>query len=72
MQALTTPDQMRRFHMAQVRAAIKLYAKTKLVPTRGVTITKLLEMAGTYTGDKYFCSQQGYEAAIKDLDNLLA
>lgn len=36
------------FHLS-----LKLWAVTKIIPTRGVTITKMLQMATGYTGRTY-------------------
>lgn len=34
-------------------SSLKLWAATKIIPTRGVTITKMLAMATGYTGKTY-------------------
>lgn len=34
-------------------SSLKLYAATKIIPTRGVTISKMLAMATGYTGKAY-------------------
>lgn len=41
------------FRMAALVSSLELYATCGLIPTRGVTITKMLQMASEYTGKKY-------------------
>jgi hypothetical protein len=41
--------------------------KTGMIPTRGVTISKMLKMAEQYTGRKYKKSEAAY--AVEDLHN---
>jgi hypothetical protein len=50
-----------------IKVSIKLWMKTGMMPTRGVTITKLLKMAEQYTGRKYKKSEAAY--AVEDLHN---
>lgn len=69
---LTTADQMRRFNQAQVRAALRLYLRTGMLPNRGVTMGMLLEQAGKHTGCTYTKRRGACAAAIADLDKLLA
>jgi hypothetical protein len=49
-----------------LRSSIKLYAATGMIPTRGVTITKMLAMASEYTGKRYKRGQ--YAEAQADLN----
>jgi hypothetical protein len=46
-------DATQLFRVKMLRAAINLHAKTGMIPTRGVTITKMFRMAEQYTGQKY-------------------
>lgn len=71
MHVLTSADQMRRFNQAQVRAALKLYLRTGMLPTRSVTMGALLEQAGKHTGKAYMKSRRSCSTAIEDLDELL-
>lgn len=47
------PDATNFYRAATLRGSLKLYAECKIIPTRGVTITKMLAMATKYTGKKY-------------------
>jgi hypothetical protein len=38
---------------AALEACLRLYAKTGIIPTRGLTISKMLVAAAQYTGKKY-------------------
>lgn len=69
---LTTADQMRRFNQAQVRAALRLYLRIGMLPSRGVTMGMLLEQAGKHTGCTYAKRRGSCTTAIADLDKLLA
>lgn len=69
---LTSADQMLRFNQAQVRAALKLYLRTGMLPTRGVRVRDLLGQAGKHTAKTYANSRAACTAAISDLDKLLA
>lgn len=69
---LTTADQMRRFNMAQVRAALRLYLRIGMLPSRGVTMGMLLEQASAHTGYAYPKWRSACTTAIADLDKLLA
>lgn len=46
-------DAIEFFRAASLKGALKLYAKTGMIPTRGVTITRMLAMAGDITKKKY-------------------
>lgn len=60
-------DATELYRVNMIKTCIKMYMKTKIIPTRGVTITKLLKMATTYTGRKYKRSEAAY--AVEDLHN---
>lgn len=64
---LTGPDSMQFFRAIQLRAAISLYMKTGMIPTRGVTITKMLRAAKEFTGKVYGNNLPGYATAMADL-----
>lgn len=46
-------DATQLFRVKMLKASIGLHQKTGMIPTRGVTITKMFAMAGQYTGQKY-------------------
>ncbi len=54
-------------------SAIKLYLITdgKVIATRGLTVTKMLQIATEYTGKKYARSRKGLEKAGIDLTALM-
>ena len=47
------PDAVEFFRVHSLRSSILLYHKTKLIPTRGLGITKMLSLASAITGQKY-------------------
>ena len=60
-------DATELFRVNMIKVSIKLYMKTGMIPTRGVTINKMLKMAEQYTGRKYKKSEAAY--AVEDLHN---
>lgn len=60
-------DAVELYRVNMLKVSIKLWIKTGLKPTRGVTITKMLKMAEQYTGRKYKRSQAA--EAVDDLHN---
>lgn len=60
-------DAMRWMNAIYLKASLKLYADTdgKIIPTRGMTITKMLALAGKISGKRYKRSQ--VNDAITDL-----
>ena len=54
------------FRAALLASSLGLWLKTKIIPTRGVGITKMLAMAEGYTGKKYKRSET--QTAIDDLN----
>lgn len=64
------PDATRYFAVKVLRSSINLYLKTGMIPTRGVTISRMLAIAGQTTGKTYKRGQGC--AAIADLDTWLA
>jgi hypothetical protein len=63
-----TGDAIKLYAAAQLRGFIKLYMQTKLIPTRGVTISHMLKLATQTTGKAYKNNAAGWQAAIDDLD----
>jgi len=59
-------DATHLFRARTVRHALLGWQKFKMKPTRGVNLTKMLAIAGEYTGKKYKRTQ--VEEAIQDLD----
>lgn len=59
------PDAVDLYRAGLLWMHIGLWIKTKMVPTRGFTITKMLAAAGEYTGKKYTHKQA--EQARADL-----
>lgn len=55
------------YQVAVLLSVLKLYRKTGILPTRGMTITKMLKMATSYTGTVYKRGPKGLEQAITDL-----
>jgi hypothetical protein len=55
------------YRVNMIKVSIKLWMKTGMMPTRGITISKLLKMAEQYTGRKYKKSEAAY--AVEDLHN---
>lgn len=51
--AFVGADAVELFRVMHVRSAIKLHRLTGMMPTRGVTITKLLTIAEGVTGKAY-------------------
>jgi hypothetical protein len=62
-------DAMALYRNLHLKGAIKLYKDTDggVIPTRGVTITRMLAMATTVTGKRYKRGLKGCDAAIADL-----
>jgi hypothetical protein len=58
------------FLVSSLTSHIKMYMRTGMIPTRGVTISRMLDMAGGYTGKRYKRGQG--EQAVKDLEAILA
>lgn len=47
------PDATNYFRAFTLRQSLERYAKFGMIPTRGVTITRMLTMATDYTGKRY-------------------
>ena len=59
------PDATNYVRAELLASALKLYDKCKIIPTRGVTPTKMLKMATGYTGKAYKRGQ--YLSAAADV-----
>lgn len=60
-------DATELYRVNMIKTCIKMYVKCGMIPTRGVTISKMLKMATVYTGRKYKRSEAMY--AVEDLHN---
>lgn len=61
------PDAVRYFGAMQLKLAIRLYRKTKIIPTRGMSISRMLKLAKPFTGKRYANSAAGWEKCEADL-----
>ena len=61
-------DAVELFMVVTLMAHIRLYAKTGIIPTRGLTITDMLKKATSITRKPYKRNQGGYSAALTDLE----
>jgi len=68
------PDATRLYAAAQLQGFLKLFAKTGIVPTRGINGTRLLALATGYTGKGYKRGQhmQAYEDMCLWVDTMKA
>lgn len=60
------PDATNLFRARVLASGLRLFAKTGMQPTRGVTGAKMLKMATLYTGKTYKRGQ--HEQAAADID----
>lgn len=60
------PDAVELYRAGLLHMHIGLWIKTKMIPTRGVTITRMLAMASEFTGKRYTHKQAAQACA--DLD----
>lgn len=51
--SIVGPDAMALFRAVSLKSSLQLYQKTGLIPTRGVTLTVMLKLAGQYSGKTY-------------------
>ena len=68
--SLTDPESIDAMRLITLKHAIKLYAQTGLVPTRGMTITKMLAEVTRLTQRRY-TGKERFSCAIRDLDNII-
>lgn len=67
------PDAIALYRAITIRAALRMYAQCGMLPTRGMTPTKMLRAAGEYTGQYYGrVNVNKCQKAIKDLDEWIA
>ena len=59
------PDAVHLYRAASLVSFLKLYAKTGIIPTRGVTGPKMLKIAADSTGKKY--KRGAYLEAAEDV-----
>ena len=59
------PDAVNLYRAVTVASGLRMYARSKMLLTRGATITVLLRIAGEYTGKKYKRGQA--ELASEDM-----
>lgn len=63
-------DATRLMRARMLKSFIDLHKKTGMIPTRGVTITKMFAMAKEYTGQKY--KRGEHDRAVNDLNVWIA
>lgn len=68
--AFVGPDAVDLYRVRLLNSAIRLHWRTGMIPTRGVTITKMFEMATRYTGKRY--KRGDHVAAMADLQRHIA
>lgn len=67
------PDAIALYRAVSIRGALRLYAQSGIVMTRGMTPTKLLKAASAYTGKDYGRGNVNKcQAAVKELDQWIA
>jgi hypothetical protein len=67
--SLKGEDATRLYQVVTLRSAISLYMKSGMIPTRGFTISRMLELASKYTGKKYKRNSRAeWAKAIEDLN----
>jgi hypothetical protein len=63
------PDAILYFRAVQLKLAIELYQKTGVIPTRGVGIRRMLDIAESIVEKgHYVTGKNGIKAAISDLE----
>jgi hypothetical protein len=60
-----TGDAIHLYRAVTLKGALKLHRDCGMIPTRGMTITKMFAIAQQITGKKY--KRGGHDAAITDL-----
>lgn len=67
------PDAIALYRAITIRAALRMYAQCGMLPTRGMTPTKMLRAAGEYTGKDYGRGNVNKcQQAVKELDQWIA
>lgn len=67
-----TGDAITLYRWKALQQAIILYTKTGLIPTRGVTISKMLKAATEITSRPYKNTSEGRQQAVDDLQKSIA
>jgi len=65
-------SQVNFFRLQTLYRALHLHRETGMIPTRGMSRRRMLDMAEQYTGTRYKGSDKGSEAALRDLLGLIA
>lgn len=60
-------DGIERYRLITIKAGLKLYVKSGMIPNRSWTLSKMLRAAGEFTGKVYPRSARGAEDAVRDL-----
>lgn len=68
---MTDPRMRTGYHLIVLKGALGLYAKTKMIPRRGITLTRMLTQATEYTGNRYPKNQKGAAMAAAELAAIL-
>ena len=68
--AYVGPDAVDLCRVRMLNSAIRLHWRTGMIPTRGITITKMFAMATQYTGKAY--KRGDHVAALADLGRHIA
>ena len=67
--AFVGPDAVDLFRVRMLRSALIMHKKCRMIPTRGMTITKMFAATTQITGKKY--KRGEHDKAIADLDIFL-
>ncbi len=65
------PDAVDLFRLITLRQGINMHKRFGMIPTRGVTITRMLEMVTAFSGKPYK-GKTKHDAALADLDARIA
>lgn len=68
---MTAPGNAARFHLIQIKHAIRIYDATGMIATRGATPKRLLALLSQYTGKSYKNTAQGRLVALADIAAML-
>jgi len=63
-------DGVELFRIRTLASSLRLFAATGIIPTRGITYSKMLRMAEKYTGKNYRVRREECGRAAGDLDVL--
>lgn len=62
------PDATELFRAQVLASSIKMWIKCGIIPTRGVTISKMLHLVARYSGKSYPRGKAGAAKAVADLE----